>query len=217
MKSIIFIAPPAAGKGTQSQLVSQKYKIPHISAGQLLRDEIVQKSEIGLIVKDIIKDGNLVDDSIMAEVLIKRLNKEDCNNGFILDGYPRSKSQLEYLKTILDSTNKKINHVFLIEIDKELAKKRTIGRLICSNCGANYNTLFEDSSPQTKNKCDICAGTLLKREDDTEEVFEHRYETYINEASNIINYFENQNIIHKIDGSISKEYTFSKIVEVLGD
>lgn len=217
MKSIIFIAPPAAGKGTQSQLTSKKYNIPHISAGQLLRDEIVETSEIGMQIKNIIAQGILIEDSLMAKVLINRLTKDDCKNGFILDGYPRSKGQLNYLEKILKESNQEITHVFLIEIEKELAKKRTLGRLICSNCGANFNILFEDSSPKIKDKCDICSGTLLKREDDNLEVFEKRYQTYIEESTDIINYFENRNIIYKIDGSISKEYTFSKIVENLGE
>lgn len=217
MKNIIFIAPPAAGKGTQSALVSAKYGIPHISMGQLLRDEVLSKSEIGNLIKEDIKKGNLIDEKISSEILVKRLLMSDCENGYILDGFPRSVSQIPYLEEIIAATKNPITHVFLIEIDKELAEKRTIGRLICSNCGSNYNVLFVDSSPHIKNKCDKCAGTLLKREDDTVEIFEHRYETYLKEATGIIDYFQKKGILNRIDGSISVDYTFSKISEILGD
>lgn len=217
MKNIIFIAPPAAGKGTQSAKVSAKYGIPHISMGQLLRDEIIGETEIGLSIKETVAHGNLIDEEISSKILLKRLQKKDCDNGYVLDGFPRSRSQIPYLEEILAEIEKVITHVFLINIDRDLALKRTIGRRVCSNCDANYNILFEDSTPKVENKCDKCSGTLLKREDDTEEVFNHRYNIYMEESAEIIKYFKDLNILHEIDGSISKEYTFSEICKILGE
>lgn len=217
MKNIIFIAPPAAGKGTQSKLVSEAYNIPHISVGSILRQEIALKTDIGKMIEVDIKKGKLIDNNITKKILIDRLTQNDCKNGFILDGFPRNFEQIKYLEEILEKSNQKITHVFLIEISKDLSMKRMIGRLICKECDFNYNILFEDSKPKIKDRCDNCAAILLKREDDSEETFEKRYNIYINETLPMTKYFEDKGNLYLIDGSISKEYTFSQIKNILDD
>lgn len=215
MINIIFVAPPAAGKGTQSSLISQKYNIPHISVGALLRNEVSNNTGIGEKIKNDLRLGLLISTDIIAELLAKRIAHPDCKNGYILDGFPRNREQIEPMNVILSKIKSKITHVFLIDIDKELAKKRTIGRLVCTGCGNNYNNLFEDSKPKFYSKCDYCTSTLSKREDDSEETFENRYLTYMNETYPLIEYFDNLGILYKIDGTISKDYTFSQITEIL--
>lgn len=217
MKNIIFIAPPAAGKGTQSKLVSKTYNIPHISIGSILRQEIALKTDIGKMIEVDIKKGKLIDNNITKKILIDRLTQNDCRNGFILDGFPRNFEQIKYLEEILEKLNHKITHVFLIEISKDLSMKRMIGRLICKECDFNYNILFEDSKPKIKDRCDNCAAILLKREDDNEEIFEKRYNIYINETLPMTKYFEDKGNLYLIDGGISKEYTFSQIKNILDD
>ena len=139
MKNIIFIAPPAAGKGTQSKLVSAEYNIPHISTGDLLRDEIGSGSQLGIKIKDEMDKGSLIDDDIIVGLLRERLSKVDCNNGYILDGYPRNVSQAKIYNDLLKELNKDVGVVIYMSIDEELALSRTLSRLTCSSCGASYN------------------------------------------------------------------------------
>ena len=140
MKNIIFIAPPGAGKGTQAKMVSEKYGIPHISTGDLLRDERNSGSELSEMLKQEMDKGNLIDDSIIVHLLRERLNKVDCNNGYILDGYPRSVLQSKIYEDLLLELNKEIGIVIYMDIDKDLALERTLSRLICSSCGASYSS-----------------------------------------------------------------------------
>ena len=142
MKNIIFIAPPGAGKGTQSKLVSTKYNIPHISTGDLLREEIESGSVLGNTIKDCMNKGNLVSNDIIVDLLRNRLNKVDCNNGYILDGYPRSVEQAKIYNDLLLELNKDIGVVIYMDIDKELVMNRAMDRLTCSCCGSSYSKLL---------------------------------------------------------------------------
>ena len=157
MKSIIFISPPAAGKGTQSKLLSYYYHIPHISMGDLLRDEVASGSELGKKLKQIMDDGKLVDANTTLELLEKRLLKDDCRNGYILDGYPRNLSQAKSYEELLEKMNKKLGYVIFLDIDKELAIKRIIGRVVCPNCGSSYNLYIDDVKPEVDNICNRSA------------------------------------------------------------
>ncbi len=217
MINLILIAPPAAGKGTQASLISKEYDIPHISIGEILRKEISNNSDVGKIVKNMIASGQLAPDDLVSKLLEKRLLEDDCEKGFILDGFPRNIHQANILEEILKSQNKQITKVFLLSIDKEIAKKRLLGRLICSNCSANYNDLFEDSKPNKNGKCDLCSGTLVRREDDNEETFETRFLSYEKDTLPIIEHYNTRNILIEIDAGISVEHTFSLIKKVLND
>lgn len=215
MKNIILIAPPAAGKGTQSKMLQLEYNIPHISTGQLFRDEISSQTAIGKRIENDMKNGRLIEDDLVLSILMKRLKNKDCNNGYILDGFPRTiKQAIEYDK-LLTKENKEINYVFYLELERDMALKRTIGRLICSNCSQIYNDLFEETSPQIANVCDDCKGTLIKRVDDNLEVFNNRYETYLTQTYPIIDHYSKLNKLYYIDSSINKEYTFKQIKNVL--
>ena len=137
MKNIIFISPPSAGKGTQSKLISDEYNIPHISVGSLLRDVADSGCEIGIELKKVLASGQLVDNNITFKVLKDRLMNVDCNNGYILDGYPRSMEQALFYEQLLKELNKDLGIVIFLDIDKELATKRALSRLMCSNCGSS--------------------------------------------------------------------------------
>lgn len=215
MKSIIFIAPPAAGKGTQSMLVKEEFNIPSISTGDLLRAARNEDSSIGEKIRKAQDSGLLVDDDIVIELLKQRLNKEDCINGYILDGFPRNIEQAKSYDELLQKINKELGFVIYIDVDKELAKKRTIGRLSCSNCGSIYNDMIDASKPKNSGYCDKCNILLSKRSDDNAETFEKRFDTYIEQTKPLIDYYKEQDVLYTVDGNIDKYDTFLQIKEIL--
>ena len=218
MKNIIFIAPPAAGKGTQAKLVSVEYNIPHISTGDLLREEMAKSSEIGISIKKDMDAGNLVSDEVITTLLKNRIIKSDCKNGFILDGYPRNLAQAKTYNKLLDELNLNKGVVIFFDIDKDIALKRTLSRVVCQNCGSTYNLLVEELKPHKENICDRCNHELQTRTDDTKKVFIHRFDTYINSTKDLIEYYQNLGLLHKIDvGEKSAETIFEEVKEILND
>ena len=185
MKNIIFIAPPAAGKGTQAKLVSTEYNIPHISTGDLLREEINEGSEIRKSIKKDIESGNLVSDEVITTLLKNRITKSDCSNGYILDGYPRNLLQAKIYDDLLKELGIDNPVVFFFDIDRETALKRTVSRIVCPNCGSSFNLMIEELKPKKENICDRCNSKLQTRTDDTEEVFIHRFDTYLKSTKDL--------------------------------
>ena len=218
MKNIIFIAPPAAGKGTQAKLVSIEYNIPHISTGDLLRDEMDAGSEIGLAIKKDMDAGNLVADEVITTLLKNRITSKDCSTGYILDGYPRNLAQAKKYNELLEELNLDKGIVIFFNIDKETALKRTLSRIVCKKCGSSYNLLIEGLKPKKENICDRCNSELKTRADDTEEVFINRFDTYLKSTESLIEYYENLGLLHKIEVSDkSVETIFEEIKEILND
>ena len=218
MKNIIFIAPPAAGKGTQSKLVSSEYNIPHISTGDLLREEATKKTKLGKSIKEDMEKGNLVSDEVITTLLKKRITSVDCKNGYILDGYPRTLNQAKIYKDLLEELNYDKGVVIFFDIDKERALKRTLSRIVCSSCGSSYNLLVDELKPKKENICDRCGHELNVRADDTEEVFVHRFDTYINSTKDLIDYYQKEGLLHTIqvlDKPASE--IFDEVKEVLHD
>ena len=218
MKNIIFIAPPAAGKGTQSKLVAEKYNIPHISTGDLLREEANKDTELGREIKAVMESGALVSDEVITTLLKNRITKEDCKNGYILDGYPRNIAQAKTYNDLLESLNYEKGVVIFFDIDKETALKRTISRIICPNCGSSYNLLIEELKPIKENICNRCHHELKTRNDDTEAVFLNRFETYINSTKDLIDYYKDLGLLHKIEVLDKSASTiFEEVKRVLND
>lgn len=198
MKNIIFISPPSAGKGTQSKLISDEYNIPHISVGSLLRDVADSGSEIGIELKKVFASGNLVDNRITSKILKNRLLNEDCNNGYILDGYPRSMEQALFYEQLLEELNRDLGIVIFLDIDKELATRRALSRLMCSNCGSSYNLEVPSLRPKVDNICDRCGNKLSVRGDDNKESFEKRFDVYMNTTKELIDYYNNKGVLRKV-------------------
>lgn len=198
MKSIIFISPPSAGKGTQSKLISDEYNIPHISVGSLLREVADSDSEIGHQLRDVLISGQLVDNKITSKILKNRLMDSDCNNGYILDGFPRSMEQAIYYEELLKELNKDLGLVIFLDISKELATKRALSRLMCSNCGSSYNLEIPDLRPKKDNICDRCGNTLSIRSDDNKESFEKRFDVYMNSTNELIDYYEKKGVLRRV-------------------
>lgn len=218
MKNIIFVAPPAAGKGTQAKLVSEEYNIPHISTGDLLREEINKSTEIGLSIKKDLESGALVSDEIITKLLKNRLIKPDCQNGFILDGYPRNRQQAKLYSDLLQELNREVGIVIYFNIDKETALKRTLSRITCPYCGRSYNLTVEGLKPQKANICDTCKHELKARTDDTEEIFLKRFDTYLESTKDLIEYYKSKGLLHQIDVE-NKEASliFEEVKEILND
>lgn len=210
--NIILIAPPAAGKGTQAKLLSSKYHIPHISTGDLLR---AATGELGDIVKKTMESGMLVSDDLVLKLLEERITKEDCQNGYILDGFPRNVSQAESYMKLLEKLNKPLGYVIYLDASKEITQKRIVGRLSCPTCGAVYNDQIDESKPKKFGTCDKCNGPLSKRSDDNLETFEKRYQTFMNETYPLVNYFKSKGKLFTIGSGISKERTLNEIEKII--
>ena len=215
MKSIIFIAPPAAGKGTQSDMLSAKYNIPHISTGLILRHEVETGGKYGEYIQNQMHLGNLVSDDIILELLTKRLSHSDCNNGYILDGFPRDLEQAKAYENILEKLHKELGYVIVLDLDKETAMKRIVGRKSCSQCGLIYNDMFEETKSKEKGICDACHSGLVQRDDDNEETFNNRYQTYLIRTEPLIKYYQAKGVLYHVDSSISKGHTFSEIERII--
>lgn len=219
MKNIIFIAPPAAGKGTQAKMLSEKYNIPHISTGDLLREEATKSTELGMMIKDIISSGKFVSDQIITSLLEKRLMRDDCNNGYILDGYPRNLEQAKIYEELLKNLNKDLGIVIFFDIDKELAKKRTLSRIVCSECGTSYNLEVSALKPKLEGICDKCNNRLNIRSDDNAESFIIRFDTYINKTQDLINYYKNKDVLKviKVEDGLSAKDIFKLVEEIVNN
>lgn len=211
MKSIIFIAPPAAGKGTQANMLCEKYQIPHISTGDLLRREALVESERGNYIKKQMNSGALVKDDIILELLEERLVQRDCNNGYILDGFPRNIEQAIAYESILKKINKELGIVIFLEIDKESACQRMQGRVICPVCGCVYNTIIDGAKPKQNGICDHCENRLVKRADDDVKTFAIRYDAYLEKTQPLIEYYENKNVLYRIQSGMNKNETLKAI------
>ena len=208
--NITFIAPPAAGKGAISNLIYEKYGYPHVSIGDLLRN--VEDEEI----KKELEAGAFVDNKIVAKLLYGRLAKEDCKNGFVLDGFPRNMSQVDIYEKICDNSNLK-NIIIVLDIPKEIGEKRITGRRVCSNCGSVYNVNFEESKPKIDGVCDDCGQVLKARSDDNLETYDHRFDVYVNETAPIIDHYSGSGKIYHVDGTKKLELVFADIDKIIGD
>ena len=216
MKNIIFIAPPAAGKGTASALVCEKYNIPHISTGDLLRDEIANQTKLGVEIKDAMARGEFVSDEVITKLLKKRLSLKDAKKGYILDGYPRNIKQAEIYDDLLKELSYDMGVVIFLDIDKDTAMKRALSRVVCSKCGLSYNLDNKELSPIKEGICDACGGELKTRGDDNKETFITRFDTYMKETYPLIEYYEKKNNLVKIEVSnLTADEVFLEIKKVI--
>ncbi len=206
--NITLIAPPAAGKGTQAKKISKKYRLEHISTGDLLRKVTDPK------IKETIDKGQFVSDEVISNLLKQKLI-EIGSKGYVLDGFPRNINQAKLYEEMLKELNLKLGIVIVLDIDKEIALKRITGRRICPKCGAVFNNLFEDTKTKIENVCDNCGHTLTTRDDDNEETFNKRYQIYMKQTAPLIDYFKDY--IYHVDSSINTDYTFKQIEQIIGD
>ncbi len=215
MKNIMFIAPPAAGKGTQAELVTAKYNIPHISTGDILRDIAKEDSEIGNYIAETLASGKLVKDDITYKLIEERLAADDCKNGFIIDGFPRNLDQaIEYDK-ILAKLGYEVGNVILLDIEPKTLEKRITGRRVCEDCRTIFNINDPTNSPKIESVCDKCGGKLYQRNDDNLEAFQTRYAMYQEKTEPIIEHYREQNVLHVINGEDTVENVFKQVDEII--
>ncbi len=215
MKSIILIAPPSAGKGTISKILCEEYHLPHISTGDLLRNATINDNEQGNYIKQQMNLGNLVSDDIIISLIEKRILDSDCSNGYILDGFPRNLNQAKRYDEFIIKNNIKLGIVFLLDINKEQAKKRILGRVSCSNCGAVYNLYSADMRPRIAGSCDRCGSELTRREDDNEEIFDIRFSNYLKETKPVVDYYEAKGLLYKVDSSVPLSRVLEQVERII--
>lgn len=216
MKNIILIAAPSAGKGTEAKLISAEYSIPHISTGDLLRDASKGDNQIARLINDLISNGKFVSDELVLNLLKERIMQDDCSNGYILDGFPRNVEQAQLYEKILMETNKDIGVVIVMDIDKELAKARVLGRYLCPKCGKIYN-INNELKPKFGTICDDCKIELVHRSDDSADTYDERYKAYVEKTQPLIQYYDSLGILYHVNAGCTKEETHAQVKKILGD
>lgn len=213
--NLILLGPPGAGKGTQAAKIIEKYNIPHISTGDIFRENIKNGTELGKKAQEYMNAGKLVPDELVVEIAIDRLDKDDCKNGFLLDGFPRTVFQAEELDKYMAARGSKIDSVLDIDVNREELMVRLTGRRVCGKCGASFHVV--NIPPKKEGVCDACGGELIQRKDDNEETAANRIEVYNNETKPLIDYYEKAGNIAHIDGTIGLENVFNTIVGIIGE
>ncbi|WP_022670793.1 adenylate kinase [Hippea alviniae] len=211
---LILLGAPGVGKGTQGVLISKEYGIPQISTGDILRKEVKEETELGKKAKQYMDKGELVPDDIIIDMMEKRIKEDDCKNGFILDGFPRTTTQAEAFDEMLKKNSLSLDKVLLIDVPEEEIVERLTGRRVCPNCGAVYH--IKNNPPKQEGICDKCGSKLIQRDDDTEEVVRNRLEVYKKSTMPLVEYYEKQGKLVKIDGTGRIEEIFERIKKALG-
>jgi len=211
--NLILLGPPGAGKGTQAQMIVDRYRLPQISTGDILRAAVKEGTPLGKQAKTFMDKGQLVPDEVVIGIIDQRLRASDCNGGFILDGFPRTTPQAEALQGILDKIGKTVDHVVNIEVDSEELVRRLTGRRTCKNCGGMFHVLFHP--PQKEGVCDRCGGALYQREDDREETIRTRLKEYERQTAPLIQYYQNKKLLRSIHGVGGQNQIFEQIIRVL--
>jgi len=212
--NLVLMGLPGAGKGTQAEKIVEKYHIPHISTGDMFRQAIKEGTELGLKAKSFMDKGELVPDEVTIGIVRERLSKDDCNNGFLLDGFPRTVAQAEALESILSEIGKKIDYVINIEVDTSILMERLTGRRICKSCGSTYHLVF--NPPKVEGVCDRCGGELYQRHDDTAETVQNRLEVNMKQSKPLIDYYSDKGYLRNINGVQDIQKVFKDIEELLG-
>ncbi|MBW3016879.1 adenylate kinase [Candidatus Woesearchaeota archaeon] len=211
--NIVMLGAPGAGKGTYAQKINAKYGMPVISTGDIFRAEMANKTELGKKITQVMESGQLVPDELTNQVVKKKLML--MKKGFILDGYPRTVPQAEFLDDVMKEKDEKVDFVLYVDTPKDLIVERLSGRLSCKNCGAVYN--IPNLPPKIKGVCDKCGKALYQREDDKPEMIEKRFDTYQKETEPVINFYEEKGILHTIDGNQELKKALADIFEILGN
>ncbi len=212
---IIMLGAPGAGKGTQAKRIAEKYDIPHISTGDIFRENIKNGTELGQKARAYMEAGALVPDELVLELIMDRFEKEDCANGYVLDGFPRTIPQAEALDAALDAKGQSIDNVIDVDVPDDHIIKRMAGRRTCAHCGAIFH--LEHMPPRIEGKCDKCGGHLMIREDDQPDTVLARLETYHEQTQPLKDYYGEKNLVHSVDGTQDREVVFEDVVKILGE
>ena len=211
---IIMLGAPGAGKGTQAKMIADKYGVPHISTGDIFRANIKNGTELGMEAKKYMDQGLLVPDELTVRILLDRVAQDDCKNGYVLDGFPRTIPQAEVLDSELTKLGDHIDYAINVDVPDENIVKRMSGRRACLTCGATYH--IEHVPPKKEGICDVCGSELVLRDDDKPETVKNRLNVYHEQTKPLFDYYEKQGIVHTIDGTQTMDQVFSDIRKILG-
>ena len=211
---IIMLGAPGAGKGTQAKMIAAKYHIPHISTGDIFRSNIKNGTELGKKAKSYMDQGLLVPDELTCDLVVDRIGKEDCVNGFILDGFPRTIPQAHALDEALKKMGTAMDYAINVDVPDESIVTRMGGRRACTGCGATYHIVF--NAPKTEGICDVCGEKLIIRDDDQPATVQKRLDVYHEMTQPLIDYYEKQGIVRTVDGTQKMDDVFENIVRLLG-
>lgn len=214
MINLIFLGPPGVGKGTQAKMVSDRYSIPQISTGDMLRAAVKEGTDLGKEAKTYMDAGELVPDRIVIGLIAEKIESGDCVNGFILDGFPRTIAQAEELDRILNEKKIELTKVVSVSAPDEELIKRLSGRRTCSSCGEVFHLVF--NPPTNDGKCDKCGGDLFQRDDDKEETIRERLRVYKEQTEPLINYYKSKGLLADIDGAQNIDAVFDNICSLIG-
>jgi adenylate kinase len=212
--NVILLGPPGAGKGTQAKMLVDKYGIPQISTGDILRANLKAQTELGLEAKKYMDAGKLVPDEVVIGIINNRIKEDDCQKGYMLDGFPRTVAQAEALDGILGQRDSGIDHVISIEVPDAELMGRLTGRRTCRQCGQGFHVMFDP--PKAEGVCDKCGGELYQRDDDNEETVGNRLKVYADQTEPLIEYYKNKTLLRPIEGLGGIPVIFDRIVSVLG-
>ena len=213
MMNIILMGPPGAGKGTQAKLIIAEHNLPHISTGDMFREAIKNKTPLGVLAAQYINDGHLVPDDVTIGLVKERLSQDDCANGYILDGFPRTIPQAEALEKLTKEIGRSISAVINIDTPKAMLVERIGGRRVCKSCGTPYHIVTR--KPKVDGVCDKCGGELIQRADDNEEALSVRLEIYLKDTAPILEFYEKAGLLHTFDGTIGADNLMREIDKVL--
>ncbi len=211
---IIMLGAPGAGKGTQAKQIAGKYSIPHISTGDIFRANIKNGTELGKKAKEYMDQGLLVPDELTCDLVVDRIGQDDCKNGFVLDGFPRTIPQAEALTDALNKLGESMDFAIDVDVPDENIVKRMSGRRACLDCGATYHIV--SIPPKKEGICDVCGSELVLRDDDKPETVQKRLDVYHEQTQPLIDYYKKQGILKSVDGTQAMEDVFANIVEILG-
>ncbi len=211
---IVMLGAPGAGKGTQAGLICEKYGIPHISTGDIFRANIKNGTELGKKAKAYMDQGKLVPDELTIQLLLDRVAKDDCRNGYVLDGFPRTIPQAEVLTKALAKTGEKVNFAINVDVPDENIVNRMSGRRSCPKCGASYHIQY--IPPKKEGICDICGAALIQRDDDKPETVKNRLKVYHEQTQPLIDYYEKAGVLKTVDGTKDRDEVFADITAILG-
>ena len=215
MKKVVLLGPPGAGKGTQATGIAEKYGIVHISTGDIFRSNVKEGTPLGLKAREYMDKGLLVPDSLVCDLVEDRVSKEDCANGYLLDGFPRTVFQAEHFDEFLKKNGTELDAVVDIEVPEDVLLPRMIGRRVCRKCGQPYHVQF--APPKQEGVCDICGGEVYQRADDREETVLNRFKVYAEQTAPLIEYYTNSGKLVEVDGTLGKDQVFAAICELLGE
>ena len=212
---IIMLGAPGAGKGTQAKKIAEKYGIPHISTGDIFRANIKNQTELGMKAKGYMDQGMLVPDELTLELIMDRFTNDDCKNGYVLDGFPRTIPQAEALTKALADKNDAVDYAINVDVPDEAIVTRMSGRRACLTCGGTYHIKFNPT--KVEGICDACGGELVLRADDKPETVQKRLDVYHEQTQPLIDYYQTQNILKEVDGTLPLEDVFQAIIAILED